>query len=263
MAGSSTAFAVGCATMNVPATLDPATTSSLNLVEAAFAEYSPTVNLLSKRNEQFSDFPRSDWKTIVESFFINYCNLVRQPRWGLSDDQIVAKLNMASEKLYTRVSFKALVYRTSNISLFQDEPRVRLASNNGAMRARPQYASLDAGYLLAQGPEPVEVPENKFNFILEAPFYVIKHINDNFLIVASPPTLEAAISEANHFKGMAPQLDFVVYEPYPGNPTGAFSVMMATWLSVEAMEEAKAMAKKHLGIKKPYVWACRRQGDSC
>jgi hypothetical protein len=113
-------------------------------------------------------------------------------------------------------------------------------------------------WLAAESPTH-DIDNNQVEYIYDRPL-VVTEANKYFVIVASAPSVEAALAEMLRLKRKAPQYDFVVYAPYGTNLY--YGIMIATWVSREVAQQALAFARRDV---KPdaFIWKCPQEGSVC
>jgi hypothetical protein len=253
------AMASDCPSLREPGKVNADTRNCLESLKVQFAEYTPDIEFLSERNALLSANPYANQKLVIDTFFISYCGLVSDPRWELTAEDRAATLQLAQEKLYTRVPFPVPVADSRNFSHNLPEYRTYWVSSTENLGVRPQFAMLGDTPAAGAPMEPAAEPLPESAYIQDVPFYVTK-ANRNFVIVAAAGSSEDAFDTVRRLKAKAPQFDFVAYAPYQGNPN--YGVMMATWVSWPVAQQALADARKYVAAD-AFIWSCRELGDSC
>ena len=253
------AIADECPALPEPGEVNNDTRNCLTSLETLFAGYSPDIEFLSERNALFSANAYADQKLVIDTFFIMYCGLLGEPRWGLSPEDRAARLELAQEKLYTRVPFPPPVADSRNFSHHRQDPRTFWVSDDRISQARIQFAMLGEAPAVGTSENPAAGPLPETEYIRNVPFYITK-ANRNFVIVASAGSAEEAFATVRRLKEKTPQFDFVAYAPYRGNPY--YGIMMATWVPWSVAKQALADAREYVADD-AYIWSCRDLGDSC
>ena len=252
-------FAADCPKISLPDKLYKDDQACLALLDERFDSYTPDIEFLSDRNYLLSTYPYSDQKLVIDTFYIKYCNLVAEPRWNLSSDEQQARLEIAREKLYTRVPFPAPIVDTRNLISLQPLPKLALAGHSEDYRFLSRF--LDTSYIarIVVTTNHSDDTDTTTRYLRDPPFLVTRG-NKYFVIVGSVKSRNSALNEIRRLKAKAPQFDFVLYAPYKQNPYHA--IMMATWVSYSVAKEALADAQKYVRSDS-YIWSCPSEGDSC
>ena len=252
-------FAGECPTPTLPDKLYKDDKACLAILDERFASYSLDIEFLSDRNYLLSTYDYADQQLVIDTFYIKYCNLVAEPRWNLSVDEQKARLEVAREKLYTRVPFPAPIVDTRNLSSLQPLLKFNLASNSINHEFLFQYFSMNNGVQAVLASNHADEPETTGKYLRDPPFLITRG-NKHFVIVSSVRYEKDLLSEIRRLKVKAPQFDFVAYAPYKGNPYHA--IMMATWVCYSVAKEALENAQKFVKSDS-YIWSCPSEGDNC
>lgn len=237
----------------------------LAALDEQFADYTevstlPDISFRSDRNRLLVKHAPPHQQFIIDSFYHRYCLLLDNSQWQLTVSDRQQKLEFAKTELHARVPFGSLEVDTRNVAFhapFQRKYRVAgIGLENSGMLMHGFQAGPPADVSTSAA---VESGATGSAYLRETP-YVVTRANKHFVIVASVASLENARSEAFRLKRKAPQFDFVVYSPYPGNLN--YAIMMATWVPWDVAEDALADAKKYVS-KGSFIWSCRSEGDSC
>ncbi len=240
------------------------TRNSLAELERRFASYSNETDLLDERNSILLEFPFTDQKIFIDIFYARYCNMVENSNITLPEKQF--QLEEARNELYQKVPFAEIVADTRTIDQSSIPPYLKMI----------QYASMAAESPNPDMPIQFNRPSHpatspgmfadshnrqgdQTDFLREPPF-VVTRANKHFVMVASAPSYETAVSEMKRLKRKAPQYDFVVYAPYRSNPN--YAIMMATWIPYSLAKRVLELAKRDVNPGS-IIWSCRSEGNDC
>lgn len=252
-------FAAECPTITLPDKLYKDDKACLAILDERFLSYTPDIEFLSERNSILSTYAYANQQLVIDTFYVKYCNLVGEPRWNLTTDQQQASIDVAKDKLYTRVPFPPPIVDTRNLSSPQPLPELYLASNASIQEFLPEFFSADAGAEVLLAANHSDAPIATHKYLRDVP-YLVTRGNKHFVIVSSVKSHRGALSEIRRMKSRAPQFDFVAYGPYKGNPY--YAVMMATWVPYSVAKEALTNARQFVNSDS-YIWSCPSEGDNC
>lgn len=254
-------WAASCPIVSEPSPLQPEDQACLQQLKANFRAYSAESELpfLSIRNTLLSEFPFANQKFIIDSFYVNYCQLLGEERFALSEETQVSRLAVAKDKLYKRVPFPPTLVDTRNISVL-DKGFLFIHSEAELQAYQGQFLNVSSGKPVVN-PNSAEVltNNNAQGWLRDPPFYITK-ANKYFVIVSSVKSYESARQEVARLKRKTPQYDFVAYAPYGTNSFHA--IMLATWLSHAQAQEVLLQAQKWVN-KGSFIWSCPSGGESC
>ena len=253
--------AAECPTITLPEQMRQDTRDCLVILDESFPTFSPDINLRSKRNRILIDNSKADQELFIGVFFIKYCELIGESRWNIPPDDRLERLALAQEKLYYKVPFRPPAIDSRLLTMYQSEPQSQFVAGTDYEEVQLQHAILtnvDDPFDEYAVDHHIETEEKPSEYLRERP-YVVTDANKNFIQISSVPSRQDAMEEVKRLKRMAPQFDFIAYEPYSGNTW--FAIMMATWVSDSVANAALKDARKFgLGGK---IWSCRQRGSSC
>ena len=252
-------FAIECPTVTLPDNLYKDDKACLAILDERFLSYTPDIAFLSDRNFLLSSYAYANQQLVIDTFYVKYCNLIGEPKWDLSTDQQQVRVDVAKEKLYTRVPFPAPIVDTRDVSSLQPLLKFYVVNNAVTPELFPILFRVDTGAELVLAANHSSEPGASQKYLRDVPFLVTRG-NKHFVIVSSVKSYEGALSEVRRLKSRAPQFDFVAYGPYKGNPYHA--IMMATWVPYSVAKDALANAREFVN-RDSYIWSCPDEGENC
>jgi hypothetical protein len=234
---------------------DPLSQKDTDCVEALEKElegfHFPNIPLQGVRDELLRNHMDANQEYVINSFYVNYCELLSDQHLNLSAVDHQTQLDDAKIVLYENVPFQPPVSDSRNISAASEIFGDTLAWHDPNMFALASFE----GHLSGEDREAKQVLKaTTRSGLLREPPYVINKANRSFVIVGSFGSEKSVKEAVIKFKKKAPEYDFVAYEPYSNN--SFYAVMIATWVPYSV---ALRVVKKAItdGIASDsYIWQC-------
>jgi len=259
------AGALECSAVEYNRKLYESDKTCLAALQNKFTTFSANDSLEGMRFSLIQQYVPVNQDFIVEHIYYEYCKYLASHSGDNVSPTRQEQLLAAKTRLFSRNDSRKIVFDTRNI--------VNVTPNIGPFQySNVGNSNANSFMLLSMTLSETTKDHNTvnrgnsidsldtLNLLREPPYVITKH-NRHFVMVGSHSDLTAAKTTASELKQEYPQLDFVVYDRYPGNLH--YSIMMATWVSYDVAQQAEKFAQKHIR-KDSRHWSCRsRDGLSC